>query len=84
MTTRQVRVLSFLSFSIFSNLFYLFFATVGYSTLISESKMIVIRGHEVVIGGSLRFHGVLQADVLRSLTKKVKRNQASLNNWRRM
>mmetsp|Transcript_13534 Transcript_13534/g.25895 ORF Transcript_13534/g.25895 Transcript_13534/m.25895 type:complete len:549 (-) Transcript_13534:202-1848(-) len=60
------------------------YTTVGYSTLISESKMIVIRGHEVVIGGSLRFHGVLQADVLRSLTKKVKRNQASLNNWRRM
>ena len=46
--------------------------------------MIVIRGHEVVIGGSLRFHGVLQSDVLKELAKKVKRNEAAFNNWRRM
>ncbi|QDZ23792.1 pyruvate decarboxylase [Chloropicon primus] len=71
--------------------FYLFigpvfndYTTTGYSTLVKEEKMIMIRGREVSICGRKRYHGVRMADVLELLSRKVKKNDASMKNFERM
>ena len=60
------------------------YTTVGYSTLVKEEKMVHVKGHEVVIGGAQRFHGVLMADVLDAVAAAIAPNPASLLNYRRM
>ena len=60
------------------------YTTTGYSTLIKDEKMILIKGREVSVCGRKRFHGVRMCDVLERLAGKVRKNDASMRNYRRM
>lgn len=60
------------------------YTTVGYSTLLTEAKMITIKGHQVDILGKRRFHGVKMCDVLGALAERLTKNDQSMVNFQRM
>ena len=60
------------------------YTTVGYSTLLTEAKMITIKGHQVDILGKRRFHGVKMGDVLGALAERLTKNDQSMVNFQRM
>jgi len=60
------------------------YTTTGYSLLLQDHKMIEIREREVVIGTLGAFHCINMPDVLEAVAKRIKKNEASFENYQRM
>lgn len=60
------------------------FSSVGYSLLIKKEKAIMVEPNRVTIGNGPSFGWVFMADFLSALAKKLERNSAALENYRRI
>lgn len=60
------------------------YSSVGYSLLCKREKTITIQPDRIVIGNGPAFNNVLMKDFLEALSKRVKRNTTSFDNYMRM
>lgn len=60
------------------------YSSVGYSLLISPSKMVRVDPKRVIVGGGPAFGCVLMADFLRGLAKRVRPNPTAHDNFARI
>jgi len=59
-------------------------SSVGYSLLCKKEKTITVQPDRIVIGNVAAFGCVLMKDFLEALSKRVKRNPTSFDNYMRM
>ncbi|QHN81042.1 Pyruvate decarboxylase [Arachis hypogaea] len=60
------------------------YSSVGYSLLIKKEKAVIVQPNRVTIGNGPSLGWVFMADFLTALSKKVKKNGAALENYRRI
>ena len=60
------------------------YSSVGYSLLFKKEKAVVVEPDRVIIGNGIAFGCILMKDFLRCLAKKIVRNTAAYDNYKRM
>ncbi|KAK7287434.1 hypothetical protein RIF29_00711 [Crotalaria pallida] len=60
------------------------YSSVGYSLLVKKEKAIIVQPDRVVIGNGPAFGCVLMKDFLKGLAKRLKHNETSYENYRRI
>ena len=60
------------------------YSSVGYSLLFKKEKAVVVEPDRVIIGNGIAFGCILMKDFLRCLAKKIVRNTAANDNYKRM
>ncbi|KAL8113091.1 hypothetical protein AgCh_020420 [Apium graveolens] len=60
------------------------YSSVGYSLLIKKEKAIIVHPNRVTIGNGPSLGWVFMADFLTALAKKLKKNSAAMDNYRRI
>ncbi|CAL5060892.1 unnamed protein product [Urochloa decumbens] len=60
------------------------YSSVGYSSLLSKDKAVVVQPDRVTVGNGPTFGCVMMADFLRELGRRVRRNTTAHDNYRRI